>query len=108
MVHTLRAAYGWTDEEIYKGIREYGGDWIAEAYKLCIEDKVEEKQWLIQAMPLARTPQSSSGARALDSYVRRLQSHLKSMAPWIEEKRRAAIRKRLKEPPKSTIPIIIE
>jgi hypothetical protein len=101
MVHTLRAAYGWTDEEIYSGIRKYGQDWLIEAYQLCVEDKIEEKRWLLQTLPIARTPMSSQGGGALETYTRKLFSYLDSIAPWVVERRKQAIRERLKRPPES-------
>jgi hypothetical protein len=108
VIHTLRAAYGWTDSQIYDGIRDYGESWLTEAYKLCIEDQAEEKRWLVQVMPLARTPQSNQGASAMESYTQRLQTYLDRVAPWVAERRRAEIRKRLQEPPQSTLPVTVD
>jgi len=100
--HQIRQAYGFTDEQILAHIEEYGEEWALESYRFIMEDKNLYWQTMTAVMPLARTPQDKKFAKSLRTYSKELRKTLeKTFAPWIEQKRIAAIKKRLAEPPKS-------
>jgi hypothetical protein len=111
----LRSAYGYTDEQILNHIIEYGTKWIEEAIGFIVDDQkremeqdVERTRWLIHALPLARTPMDKKGGRAMTQYSKRLLNALDEALPWKAKEKHDAIRKRLKEPPQSVKPRVIE
>lgn len=106
VIHTLRSAYGYTDEYIYDSIRRYGQAWVDEAIGCINEDKKREMEWqveslkvLVQIAPIARTPMDRKGGNNLQKYTRRLLKELDSLLPWKAEERRRAIKERLSKPP---------
>ena len=100
--HQIRQAYGFTDAQIYEHIEEYGEEWAYDSFRFIMEDRNVYWQTMMSMMPLARTPSDKKFANSLKRYTKELRSAIeKTFAPWIEQRRIAAIRKRLSEPPKS-------
>lgn len=108
MMHMLRSAYGYTDEQILAHIIQYGEAWIREAYQNIVEDEVDSRRWLVYALPVARTAQSRKGGSAIAQYQKRLLRVLDESIPWVKERKAKHIKKRLAEPPRSTKPIVIK
>ncbi len=115
MLHTIRSAYGWTDEQILDHIKEYGLAWLNETIDLinedrkrAVEERMDERRWLVHVLPLARTPMDKKGSKSLDRYAKHLLHALERAMPWSEETRRARIRERLKKPPQNVEPTVIE
>ena len=106
VLHTLRSAYGYTDEQIFDNIREYGQAWIDESINLINEDKKQEMEWqvetlkvLVQIAPVARTPMDKKSGTSLQNYTRRLIKELDLLLPWKAKEKHDAIKERLKKPP---------
>ena len=100
--HQIRQAYGFTDAQIYEHIEEYGEEWAYDSFRFIMEDRNVYWQTMMSMMPLARTPSDKKFANSLKRYTKELRKAIeKTFAPWIEQRRIAAIRKRLSEPPKS-------
>lgn len=100
--HQIRQAYGFTDEQIYTHIAEQGEEWAYDSYRFIMEDQNVHWQTMMSVMPLARTPQDKKSGKSIVRYSKELRKALeKTFAPWIEQRRIAAIKKRLSEPPKS-------
>jgi hypothetical protein len=72
-----------------------------------MEEHVADMEFLVAAMPIARTPWDRNGASSLDSYQKQLMRNLKDSLPWVKEKRDQEIRDRLKKPPIIREPIEI-
>ncbi len=108
IVHTLRAAYGWTDATIYDGIREYGVAWLEEAFRNCLEDQADERRWLLACLPIARTPMDRQSGSRLQKYSRHLSKLIDQLTPWQKEERKKRIRARLKAPPQNLPPVQME
>ena len=76
------SAYGWTPSQVISEIEQRGEGWIMSLAKNIIEERVEDRRWLISVAPLSRTPQDKKSGRALNSYARKLHSALDSMISW--------------------------
>lgn len=49
---------------------------------MAIEDRQELYGYLLSIMPVARTPLSKEGARALDSYTKDIRCAVERLTPW--------------------------
>ena len=102
--HQIRQAYGFTDEQIFDHIEKYGEDWAYDSYRFIMEDKVIYWQTMMSVMPIARTPSDKKYGKALVKYSKDLRKSIEKMfAPWIEQRRIEAIKKRLASPPKGVV-----
>ena len=102
--HKIRSAYGFTDKQILEHISEYGESWAIDSYRLIMEDEHRYWQTQLTIVQAARTPMSKKGGKAITKYVKDLRKALEqTFTPWIVAERRAAIRKRLSEPPKPRV-----
>lgn len=108
MLHAFRSAYGWTDDITAGELQRYGGEWLLDTYQTIVDEKFEERHWLLLVAPLARTPGDKKGANRLSRYSRKLKKYLDDSRPWIKEKKDWQIRQRLRRPPKSSGPIAVE
>lgn len=108
MLHAFRSAYGWTDDVILSECKRLGGEWFLDTYQTIVNEKYEERYWLMLVAPLARTPGSKKGARAMSRYSNKLKRFLEDSRPWIKEEKDWQIRQRLRRPPKSSGMIVVE
>jgi len=81
-LHDLRAAYGWTDEQIIDQVALYGVEWLLETWKYIQEDKIDHYRMLMALMPLARTSMDKKAGSAQQSYSRSLERSLREATPW--------------------------
>lgn len=108
MLHAFRSAYSWTDDVILSELQRLGGDWFLNAYETIVDEKADDREWLLLVMPLARTPGDKKGARRLTRYSRKLKKYLDAGRPWVKERKDWEVRKRLRRPPRSSGMIAIE
>jgi len=102
--HQIRQAYGYTDEQILSHIQEYSEEWAYDSYQFIMEDKVTHWQTLMAVMPLARTPSDKKFSKSLIKYTKDLRKSIElTFAPWMEQKRIEAIKKRLAKPPEGVM-----
>lgn len=108
MLHAFRSAYGWTDNVILGELKRLGGEWFLNAYEAIVDEKADSRNWLMLVMPLARTPGDKKGARSLTRYSKKLRRYLDDSRPWVKERRDWEVRQRLRRPPHSSGPIVVE
>jgi len=102
--HTIRRAYGFTDNQIFDHIAEVGQGWAIDAYEMIMEDEYRFWNLLVSVTPLARTPMDKKFGKELTKYAKQLRKNIGIViAPWIEERRIEAIRERLSKPPDSKV-----
>lgn len=53
-----------------------------DTWKYIQEDKVERYRYLLQVIPLARTPMDGKGGRAMQHYAKQIERNLDKMVPW--------------------------
>lgn len=92
-MHTLRAAYGWTDDQILDEVMLWGLDWMFNTYKTILEDRQSHYNFLYLIAPLARTPMSKEGGRSTKRYADNVKSIIESLTPW----RKSALRRDMKK-----------
>ena len=106
MLHAFRSAYGWTDDVTLAELKKHGGEWFLDAYHTIMEERIEERRWLLLVAPLSRTPHNKKDAGRLQRYGKKLHRFLDQQLPWKKEERAWAIRQRLRRPPQSRMTIV--
>jgi hypothetical protein len=76
---------------------EFGFLWLQDQYRLCKEAELQDWNILSSIIPLARTPMSKEGGRAMEKASKKLSKMLmEALTPWInahEERRKEYMRK---------------
>ena len=108
MLHAFRSAYGWTDDIALRELKRLGGGWFLDTYQIIVDEKFDDRHWLMLVAPLARTPGSKKGARSVSRYSKKLKKFLEEGRPWVKEERAWQIRMRLRRPPRSSGMIVTE
>jgi len=83
VIHTLRKAYGWTDEYFFDKVEELGLDWIVEQFRWVKEDDSLKWNMLLNIIPVARTPLSKEVGSAMNKSEKSIRKHiLEAFTPW--------------------------
>lgn len=82
ILHEIRRAYGWTDEQILDQVELWGAEWLLETYKFVMEGEQREYKTLAMLAPLHRSPMSKKEADSLKRYSESVHKALDSLTPW--------------------------
>ena len=102
MLHAFRSAYGWTDSVSLSELKRLGGEWFLNTHEIIVDERADDRHWLMLVMPLARTPGDKKGSRRLTRYSRKLKKYLDADRPWVKERKDWEVRQRLRRPPRSS------